>query len=176
MVVKSGKAGLFYQPCHAVAPLCHLSCFAASVSLLIGSGRIAARGSLRTPQQVLGFRVGADNRLARWDSIVDYMKLAAAGSERVRYREIGRTGGGNPLIVLEISAPETARESRPLTSRWSASCTSRTARRRKANATQIFRQGKLVLLVTCSIHANEVGASQMSLELVHRLASDDSRP
>ena len=43
-----------------------------------------------------------------------------------------------------------------------------------AERDEIFRQGKLVLLITCTIHATEIGASQMSLELVHRLATDDS--
>src|SRR5439155_133282 len=140
---------------------------------LIGSGRVAATGSVRTPQQVLGFRVGADNRLARWDTIVDYMKLAAARSERVRYREIGRTSGGNPFIVLEISAPDTLANlgrykqmERKLYFQDGAPS--------EGERDAIFRQGKLVLLVTCSIHANEVGASQMSLELVHRLATNDS--
>ena len=59
---------------------------AAIVSALVSSGRVTAAGSLRAPEQVLGFKVGADNRLARWDRIVDYMKLAASGSDRVRYR------------------------------------------------------------------------------------------
>src|SRR6185436_6257278 len=43
-----------------------------------------------------------------------------------------------------------------------------------AERDEIFRQGKLVLLVTCSIHATEIGASQMVVELVHRLATDNS--
>ena len=30
------------------------------------------------------------------------------------------------------------------------------------------------MLITCSIHANEIGATQMALELVHQLATDDS--
>jgi hypothetical protein len=147
--------------------------FASTLPLLIGSGRVAATGSLRSPREVLGFNVGADNRLARWDSIVDYMKLAAAGSERIRYREIGKTSGGNPFIVLEISAPGTLANldrykqlERKLYFQDGAPS--------ESERDAIFRQGKLVLLVTCSIHATEIGASQMSLELVHRLATDDS--
>src|SRR5438876_12366213 len=66
-----------------------------------------AAGTLQTPEQFLGFRVGADNKLIRWDKIVEYMKLAAASSDRVRYRELGKSTNNNPFIVLEISAPDT---------------------------------------------------------------------
>src|SRR5438552_10575155 len=68
---------------------------------------VTAAGPLQSPEQFLGFKVGADNKLARWDKIVDYMKLAAANSDRVRFRELGRTSNDNPFIVLEISAPGT---------------------------------------------------------------------
>ena len=37
-----------------------------------------AAGTLQTPEQFFGFKIGADHKLARWDRIVDYMKLAAA--------------------------------------------------------------------------------------------------
>jgi len=43
-----------------------------------------------------------------------------------------------------------------------------------AERDEIFQSGKAVVVVTCSIHATEVGASQMALELVHRLATDSS--
>src|SRR5262244_2960746 len=66
-----------------------------------------AAGTLQTPEQFFGFRIGADNKLARWDKIVDYMKLAAANSDRVRFRELGKTSSNNPFIALEISAPDT---------------------------------------------------------------------
>ena len=66
-----------------------------------------AAGSLQSPEQFLGFKVGADNKLVRWDKIVEYMKLAAANSDRVRFRELGPTSNGNPFIALEISAPDT---------------------------------------------------------------------
>src|SRR4051812_48075141 len=134
---------------------------------------VTAAGTLQTPEQFLGHRVGTDNKLVRWDKIVDYMKLAAANSDRVRFRELGKTSDNNPFIALEISAPETLKnldrykqlEKKLYFQGGAPSATERD---------EIFRQGKLVLLITCSIHATEIGASQMSVELVHRLATEDS--
>jgi hypothetical protein len=133
----------------------------------------SAAGTLQSPEQFLGHKVGADNKLVRWDKIVEYMKLAAASSDRVRFRELGKTSNGNPFIALEISAPETLKNldrykqlEKKLYFQGGAPTDS--------ERDDIFRQGKLVLLITCSIHATEIGASQMSVELVHRLATDDS--
>src|SRR5437868_14968332 len=68
-----------------------------------------AAGTLQTPEQFIGFKVGADNKLVRWDKIVEYMKLAAANSDRVRYRELGKTNEGNAMIAIEIASPDTLR-------------------------------------------------------------------
>src|SRR5216684_1801552 len=132
-----------------------------------------AAGTLQTPEQFLGYKVGADNKLVRWDKIVDYMKLAAANSDRVRFRELGKTSQNNPFIALEISAPDTLKNlgrykqlERKLYFQGGAPSDS--------ERDEIFRQGKLVLVITCSIHATEIGASQMTLELVHRLATEAS--
>jgi hypothetical protein len=132
-----------------------------------------AAGTLQTPEQFLGFKVGADNKLVRWDKIVDYMKLAAANSDRVRFRELGKTSDNNPFIALEISSPDTLKNLdryKQLEKKlyFQGGAPSETER------DEIFRQGKLVLLITCSIHATEIGASQMSVELVHHLATSDA--
>src|SRR3954463_3754449 len=66
-----------------------------------------AAATLQTPEQFLGFKVGADNKLIRWDKIVEYMKLAAANSDRVRFRELGKTSDNNPFVALEISSSDT---------------------------------------------------------------------
>src|SRR5215471_13002152 len=132
-----------------------------------------AAGTLQTPEQYLGFKVGADNKLVRWDKIVDYMKLAAANSDRVRFRELGKTSSGNPFIALEISAPETLKNLDRY-KRLEQKLYFQGGAPTDAERDEIFRQGKLVLLITCSIHATEIGASQMSVELVHRLATSDA--
>src|SRR6185436_13232804 len=79
----------------------------------------------------------------------------------------------NPFIVLEISAPETLKNLDRY-KRLEKKLYFQGGAPTESERDEIFRQGKVVLLITCSIHATEIGASQMSLELVHRLATDDS--
>jgi len=132
-----------------------------------------AAGTLQTPEQFLGFKVGADNKLIRWDKIVDYMKLAAANSDRVRFRELGKTSDNNPFIALEISSPDTLKNLDRY-KRLEQKLYFQGGAPSDAERDEIFRQGKLVLLITCSIHATEIGATEMSVELVHHLATSDA--
>src|SRR5262245_64311428 len=103
-----------------------------------------AAGSLQSPEQFLGHRIGADSKLVRWDKAVEYFKLASTNSDRVRYRELGKTSNGNPFIVLEISSPETLKNldrykqlEKKLYFQGGAPSDS--------ERDQIFREGKLVL-------------------------------
>ena len=41
-------------------------------------------------------------------------------------------------------------------------------------AKKLAAEGKTILLITCSIHASEIAASQMSMELAHRLVTGDT--
>jgi hypothetical protein len=143
------------------------------------SGRVIARaapgapGTLPPPEQFIGFAVGTDGKLARWDAIVNYMELAAETSDRVHLRHLGPTTGGRPFIVLEISGPDTLRDLdryKRLAQRLYFQGGAPTP----AEVDEIVRSGKVVVLVTAGVHGNEVGATQMSLELVHRLATDES--
>jgi hypothetical protein len=129
--------------------------------------------AIATPEQYFGFRMGSDNQLARWDKIVDYMRQVAGATDRVRFRELGRSTNDNPFIALEISSPETLKNldrykqlERKLYFQGGAPT--------DAERDEIFRQGKVVVVITCSIHATEIGASQMAVELVHQLATDTS--
>lgn len=141
--------------------------------LAILSLALRAQGTLPTPEQFLGFRVGADKKLARWDKIVEYSQLVAKNSDRVRVRELGKTTLNNPFIALEISAPETLKNAdrykqleRKLYFQGGAPT--------DAERDEIFKSGKAVVVVTCNIHSTEIGASQMVLELIHQLATDNS--
>jgi zinc carboxypeptidase len=142
-------------------------------ALLLSSA--GAQGTIQTPEQFFGFRMGTDNKLARWDKIVDYFKQVSSASDRIRFRELGKSTNGNPFVALEISSPDTLKNldrykqlERKLYFQGGAPT--------DAERDEIFRQGKVVVVVTTTIHATEIGASQMVVELVHRLATDNSPP
>ena len=63
--------------------------------------------TLDPPEKFAGFRMGTDRKLVRWDKIVEYMRLAAAASPRVRVEELGKTTNGNPFVVVTVTAPGT---------------------------------------------------------------------
>lgn len=133
----------------------------------------AQQQAIQTPEQYFGFRMGTDNKLARWDRIVQYFQQISAGSDRVRYRELGKSTNGNPFVALEIASADTLKSldrykqlQRKLYFQGGAPS--------DAERDEIFQQGKAVVVVTTTIHATEIGASQMVVELVHRLATENS--
>jgi hypothetical protein len=134
---------------------------------------LALHGAVQSPEQYFGFRIGTDKKLVRWEKIVEYMEKVAAGTDRVKFRNLGPTTLGNPFIMLEISSPENLKNldaykalERKLYFQGGAPT--------DAERDEIFRLGKAVVLVTTNIHSTEIGASQMVLELVHRLATEES--
>src|SRR5436853_557248 len=142
---------------------------------ITGSKRpvMAEAEQLPTPEEFLGFRVGAEKKLARWDKIVEYLNIVARSSDRVKLRELGKTTNGNPFIALEITSAETIKNLdhfKQLERKLYFQGGAPGERERE----EIFTSGKAVVLVTCNIHSTEIGSSQMVLELVHRLATEDS--
>ncbi len=128
---------------------------------------------LPTPEQFLGFRVGTDKKLVRWDKMTEYFDKAAAASDRVRVRDLGKTTNGNRFVLLEISAPDTIKNLDRYKS-LEHKLYLRNGIPTDAERDEVFREGKAVVVITCSVHATEIGATQMVVELVHRLATENS--
>src|SRR5579871_1393379 len=137
------------------------------------AGSVARAQTVTPPEQYFGFKIGSDRKLVRYDKIVEYLRYVASRSDRVRVRNLGATTQGNPFTLLEISSADTLKNldhykdlERKLYFQGGAPS--------EAERQQIFREGKAVVLVTNNIHSNEIGASQMVIELVYRLATEDS--
>jgi hypothetical protein len=132
----------------------------------------AAAQSLPTPEEYLGFRVGTDKKLATWPQVVEYMHMAARASDRVQVAELGKSTMGHPFLLMTISAPENLARLEQI----------KADQRRLAYpydldekaAASIAAENPAVILITLTIHSTEIGSTQMSLELVHRLATERS--
>jgi hypothetical protein len=134
--------------------------------------------TLPSPAQVFGHEIGADRKLVDWDGIVRYMQMADQASDRVNLREVGKSSHGRPFLLLEISSPQTLADldrykalQRRLYFQDHVPGQDPDAVHTPAQREELFSQHKAVVLITCTIHATEVGAAQMTLELVHALAT-----
>ncbi len=129
--------------------------------------------SILTPAEYLGFEVGADRKLAGWTEIKSYFEMLGELSDRVCTTEIGRSTKGNPLLMSVISSPENLRKLEEFKEIQKRLADARTIEDESA-AEGLIARGKAVVAITCSIHATEVGATQMSMLLAHELATGQS--
>ena len=67
---------------------------------------VLGAGQVPTPESVLGFKPGADMKLATYDQAIDYFKKLAASSPYLRLMEAGKTTQGRIAYFALISSPE----------------------------------------------------------------------
>src|SRR6266550_2978767 len=126
-----------------------------------------------TPRSVLGFEPGDDRKLADWPTLVRYYQALASASDRMRYRELGHSTLGAPMIALVISSPQNLRaldRYRELNAKLADPRGFKTAK----EAEDVLRGGKAIVLITSGIHSTEVGGHLSPAVLAYRLASDTS--
>jgi hypothetical protein len=125
------------------------------------------------PRDVLGFEPGEDRKLADWTQIVDYFRRLGGSSGRVQVQEAGLTTEGRPFVVAFISSEDNIKNLSRI----------RDAQRKLADPRlvtsaaereHLLRETPAVVAITCSIHSTEIMASQMSMSLAFKLASDTS--
>jgi hypothetical protein len=129
-------------------------------------------GSLPSPESVLGFRIGTEKKLADYHQMVDYLRKLDAASDKLQLENLGKTTEGNDFMMAIISSPANLRQ----LDEW-RKIQARLADPRglsEAESAKLRDRGKAVVLINCSIHASEVGAAQMALELAYHLASSNS--
>jgi hypothetical protein len=131
----------------------------------------APLGPIPSPEIRFGFRPGSDRHLIRWTPMRTFFKELAARTERLRYEEYATGWGDQPLVLLTISSPanlERLNEYRLIQDQLFDARTFRISDR-----DALIASGRCVCLITCSIHATEVGPTQFAPELVYELLTRD---
>lgn len=143
-------------------------CVCASLFTAFPPYRLTAQ--VPTPESFLGFRVGQDSMLASWRQIGDYFSRLAAASPRVRVDTLGPTTQGRPYLLVTISDPANLARRTELMAAQQRLADPRGLD--SASEARLVRESPAVIVINCSIHSTEIGASQMSMELAWRLATD----
>jgi hypothetical protein len=143
----------------------------ALVALVLMAAPTAAQ-NVPAPLQFFGFEIGQDRKLADWTQLTSYYEKLAQTSQRVTVDTLGFTTMGRPFVMLTITSPENHARLADL-----KAIQAKLADPRKisgeAELQRLLDQGKTVVLVTHSIHASEVGGSQMAARLAWRLATSN---
>ncbi|MEJ7618479.1 MAG: M14 family metallopeptidase [Pyrinomonadaceae bacterium] len=132
--------------------------------------RVSRRASPPTPYAVLGFTPGADRRVADWKQITDYFARLDRTSDRVLVQTLGETTLKRPLVVAFVSAPENIRDLAKYKEAARRLADPRLVAS-EAERDRLLREGRAVVVISCSIHSTEIVASQMSMQLAYELAA-----
>ncbi|MBC6465811.1 M14 family zinc carboxypeptidase [Actinomadura alba] len=128
--------------------------------------------SIPTPKNYFGFAMGTSGQLATHDKMMSYLKLTSQKSNRVKYYVAGKTTMGNDYPYLLVSSPDNLRDVDRL-----AAINRRLSDPRGLSddeARSLAKQGKPFLMIQSAIHSTEVGNTQALMDVVHRLATEQS--
>ena len=121
--------------------------------------------ALSSPESFFGFRMGADRKLANWDRLLEYYRLLAKSSDKMRLVELGKTSEGRPYVAIFISSPGNLAKLdhyRQLNARLADP-----RGLAEADAKKLVAEAKAVIIQSFALHSSEVAASQTAAEFVY---------
>jgi hypothetical protein len=122
-----------------------------------------------SPEEFLGHKVGADLKLADYNQIQAYFQTLAKESGKIKVLTIGKTTLNKPMIMAVITSEENMAN---LATYRSINKKLRDARDLTPDdASRLAKEGKVTVLITCNLHATEIGSSQMAMEFAYKLVT-----
>jgi hypothetical protein len=139
------------------------------VLALVGTGVTTLRAQIQvtSPEKFFAFQMGADRKIARWDKIVEYYQLLEKQSPKIKVVNMGPSTEGNPFLLVIISSPANLAKLERL-----HQVNARISDPRgltEAEVKKLVAEGKAVICQSMSLHATEIGGTQMASELAYDL-------
>ncbi len=119
------------------------------------------------PEEFLGHQPGADRKLADYTQIQEYFQKLESESGKIKVLTIGESTLGKPMIMAVITSEGNMANLDKYTEI--------TKKLRDAkdlspeDAKRLSQEGKVIVLISCNIHATEIAASQMAMEMAYLL-------
>ncbi|NIQ06817.1 MAG: hypothetical protein GWO20_14145 [Candidatus Korarchaeota archaeon] len=115
--------------------------------------------------------MGTDRNLARGDKIIEYFEHLDEHSSRVKVTELGESTEGNPFLLAVITSAENLKRIERL--REISLQLSHPQGLSEEDVEELVEEGKVFVSNTNSVHASEVGGTQMASELAFELATSE---
>ncbi|HXK62503.1 MAG TPA: M14 family metallopeptidase, partial [Acidobacteriota bacterium] len=159
--------------CNFVIPRLLVLLFFSILVAAANSGRWTAESTeaVPRPEDVFGFKPGADYKLADYSQMLAYYRQLDQASDRIQVFNIGPSCEGREMILAVISSEENMADLeryRQISEKLAR------ARIGPEEARELVQEGKAIVWIDGGLHANEVAHAQHSPELAYRLVTDDS--
>jgi hypothetical protein len=138
---------------------------------LLAFAAVALSAAVPTPESHFGHRMGADGKLLDWDKVVSYFYSLQHASNKIRVDELGKTTEGRPYIAATIAAPDTLKHIDRYREIQTRLADPRTTN--EAEAEKLILEGKTIVMITCSIHSNEVASTLTAVEFAYKILTED---
>ena len=130
---------------------------------------LAQAQSVPKPEDILGFKIGADYHLATYTQAIQYFRLLAQNSDRIKLFDMGRTSMDQAMTYAVISAPEN------LASLDRYKQIMRTLSLNQGltddEARKLAAEGKAVVYIDGGLHASECAPAQHNIQLAYNLVT-----
>ncbi|OGD21163.1 MAG: hypothetical protein A2W03_12950 [Candidatus Aminicenantes bacterium RBG_16_63_16] len=141
--------------------LCALAVFAMTAA--------AAGQPVPAPEEILGFKVGADYHLATYTQAIAYFRKLAESSDRIKLFDMGKTSLGQTMTYAVISAPDNlARLDRH---KAIAAQLARGEGIPAQEAARLAAEGRAIVYIDGGLHADECAPAQHNIQLAYDLVT-----
>jgi len=133
---------------------------------------LPASATVPTPLKVLGYVPGTIGRLSRTEDLNRYFRAVEAASPRVKVFSLGMSEEGREMIIAAVADESTIKrldEYRSMAARLADPRGVSDAERAR-----LIHDAKPMYWLTGTIHAPETGSPEMLMELLYRLAVEET--
>src|SRR5262249_4317991 len=135
---------------------------------------LPASKTVPTPSVVLGDVAGAPGKLPYAEDVYKYMRMLEKATPRVKVYSIGATEEGREMIAVAVSSEANMSRLDENRARLAKLADPRTINMDDAEADRLVAASTPIYYITGTIHSPETGAPTPLMELVLRLAVDES--